>query len=108
MKASVFLTFFRTRLLLLPFAATAGCVHPAPVVPVAAATDVLEKLPLGAPIPWMVPGVELPSLEAEVEAAVLRARGAAWGGTLSARWKHRPTIEYYEGPLFENAAFSAA
>jgi hypothetical protein len=83
-------------------------VHPAPVVPVAAATDVLEKLPLGAPIPWMVPVVELPSLEAEVEAAVLRARGAAWGGTLSARWKHRPTIEYYEDPLFENAAFSAA
>lgn len=86
----------------------AGCVHPAPVVPVAAATDALASIPVGAPIPWNVPVVELPSLEAEVEAAVLRARGAVWGGTLSARWKHRPAIEYYEDPLFEDAAFSAA
>lgn len=107
MKASAFSNFFRARLLVLPFVVTAGCVHPAPVVPVTA-TDPLANVPLGAPVPWAVPTVELPSLEAEVEQAVLEARGRAWGGTLSARWKHRPAIEYYEDPLFEDAAFSAA
>jgi hypothetical protein len=104
---NAFSNVFRIPLLVVASLLPASCVHPAPVMPAPTATDALANVPIGAPILWTVPVVEVPSLEAEVETAVLRARGATWGGPLSARWKQRPAIEYYEDPLFESAAFSA-